>query len=95
MFNPVSHLSSCTISQLKEGQDAQNFIGSHHFNHRYSVISPIIENQANRTNSGFYYYGKIPIRTFIDPDFINTYIKKFNFNALSVETQIDSYVFVL
>jgi hypothetical protein len=95
MLYPISHLSSCTISQFKEVHaeiDAQNFIGSHPFNHKFSIITPIIEQNQTTVNKnvGFYYYGKIPIRTFIDPQFIDLYITKFNFNAMSVETLIDS-----
>lgn len=87
-----SSKTSIRFSQI-ELSECERFIGQHHFNHKFSLLSGSEQQYAPENgHANFYQYGKIPLTHFLDPSFIRDYVAnlKYNFVAMSVETNVDS-----
>ncbi|XP_062926099.1 ribonuclease P protein subunit p40 [Mobula hypostoma] len=90
------HLLVCEKSNFSHSKSAhRKHIDNHYYNYRVSILIPECRmippgiSAISRTLESYYLVKQLPLCEILEPEFINTYVKKGNLYALSYNTRID------
>ncbi|XP_051872386.1 ribonuclease P protein subunit p40 isoform X2 [Pristis pectinata] len=90
------HLLVCEKSNFTHGKSAhRKRVDTHHYNYRVSILIPECRmvppaiTAISKTLENYYLVKQLPLHEMLEPEFINMYVKKGNFYALSYNSRID------